>query len=397
MVHRYVDTNFHGKERLKQLVGQVSGVYRRQWADQETRRLIEDGRMTANEADALKASVEQYIGPRLPRTSLDLAVAAELLPQVREEGEVKASASWGLLGTIGLDRWLVPIDDSTRTPFAPYGLSGIMLGASIVFFAFIGFDSISTHAEEARRPQRDVPIGILVSLSLCTVLYILVASVVTGMERYPDIDTGAPIAAAFTHRAAEAGAFASVAGALIAIGGLAGMTSVLLVLFLSQARIFMAMSRDGLLPQIFGTVHPKFCTPHVATIVTGVVICITAAFTPIYKLEEMVNVGTLLAFVMVCAAVLILRVQRPAAHRPFRCPALAIVGPLGILVNLALMLFLPIDTWLRLLIWLGLGLAIYFLYSRSHSLLTRHLLHEVQMPREEKTGTKFDPEEVGGD
>jgi basic amino acid/polyamine antiporter, APA family len=129
--------------------------------------------------------------------------------------------------------------------------------------------------------------------------------------------------------------------------------------------------------------------------VTGVVICLTAALTPILKLEEMVNVGTLLAFVMVCAAVLILRIQRPAAHRPFRCPALMVVGPLGIAVNLALMLFLPIDTWLRLVIWLALGLIIYFFYSRRHSLLTRHLMHEIQLPREEKTGTTFDPEVLG--
>jgi basic amino acid/polyamine antiporter, APA family len=273
-----------------------------------------------------------------------------------------------------------------------------MLGASIVFFAFIGFDSISTHAEEARRPQRDVPIGILVSLSLCTLLYIAVAAIVTGMVPYPQIDTEAPIASAFAHQAAmRESPMLNASAALIAVGGLAGMTSVLLVLFLSQARVFMAMSRDGLLPQVFGTVHPRFRTPHIATILTGVVICITAALTPIYKLEEMVNVGTLMAFVMVCAAVLVLRVQRPAAHRPFRCPALMIVGPLGIVINLVLMLFLPIDTWLRLVIWLGLGLVIYFLYSRRHSLLTQHLMAEVSAPRVEKTGTTFDPEVVGGE
>jgi len=289
----------------------------------------------------------------------------------------------------------VPIDDATRSPFMPYGFSGIMLGASIVFFAFIGFDSISTHAEEARHPQRDVPIGILTSLGLCTVLYIVVAAVATGMAPYPEIDIGAPIAAAFAQKAALQGSLLlRLSAALIAVGGLAGMTSVLLVLFLSQARIFMAMSRDGLLPQVFGTVHPRFRTPHVATIVTGVVICVTAALTPIYKLEEMVNVGTLMAFVIVCAAVWVLRVQRPAAHRPFRCPVLGIVAPLGIVVNFALMLFLPLDTWLRLVIWLVLGLVIYFLYSVWHSHLTRHLLREIQQPRSEPTGTIFDPEVI---
>ena len=224
---------------------------------------------------------------------------------------------------LGLNRWLLPIDDATRSPFMPYGLSGIMLGASIVFFAFIGFDSISTHAEEARNPQRDAPIGILSSLLICTILYIAVAAVVTGMVRYPNIDIKAPIAAAFHDTAAaEKSTSLRWTTGLIAAGGLAGMTSVLLVLFLSQARVFMAMARDGLLPGIFGTVHPRFRTPHIATMVTGAVICLTAALTPIKKLEEMVNVGTLMAFVMVCAAVLILRRQRPDAKRPFRCPAI---------------------------------------------------------------------------
>jgi APA family basic amino acid/polyamine antiporter len=216
------------------------------------------------------------------------------------------------------------------------------------------------------------------------------------MAPYPEIDIGAPIAAAFAQKAALQGSLLlRLSAALIAVGGLAGMTSVLLVLFLSQARIFMAMSRDGLLPQVFGTVHPRFRTPHVATIVTGVVICLTAALTPILKLEEMVNVGTLMAFVMVCGAVLVLRIQRPAVHRPFRCPLLYLIAPLGILVNLALMLFLPLDTWLRLVFWLAVGLAIYFFYSRRHSHLTRHLLREVQTPLDEQTGTTFDRKTVG--
>ena len=278
---------------------------------------------------------------------------------------------------LGLNRWLLPIDDATRTPFTPYGLSGIMLGAAIVFFAFIGFDSISTHAEEAKRPQRDVPIGILTSLLLCTILYMAVAA---GHHRHGSL-SGHQHQSAHRRRLRQPDEdLPGAQAAIIAVGGLAGMTSVLLVLFLSQARIFMAMARDGLLPQVFGKVHPRFRTPHVATIVTGVVICLVAAFTPIYKLEEMVNVGTLMAFVMVCAAVLVLRVQRPDVKRPFRCPLIWVVAPLGMLVNLSLMLFLPIDTWLRLVIWLAIGMAIYFLYSRRHSLLTRHLLHEVQMP-----------------
>jgi APA family basic amino acid/polyamine antiporter len=259
-----------------------------------------------------------------------------------------------------------------------------MLGASIVFFAYIGFDSISTHAEEARNPQRDAPIGILVSLTLCTVLYMAVATVITGMVPYMTIDIRAPIAVAFREKAnAEQSGLLSGATVLVAAGGLAGMTSVLLVLFLSQARIFMAMARDGLLPGIFGMVHPRFRTPHIATMITGVVICLLAALTPIKKLEEMVNVGTLLAFVIVCAAVLILRMQRPDATRPFRCPIIWLVAPLGMLVNVILMLFLPLDTWLRLVIWLLVGFTIYFGYSRWHSHLAKHLLHEIQAPRDD--------------
>ena len=321
-----------------------------------------------SEADAMIASTRTATKADMPGDEADRRAVESLLPAVRAKGEQKAAASWGLLGLMGLNAWLIPIDDAFRSPFAPYGLSGIMLGAAIVFFAYIGFDSISTHAEEARKPHRDVPIGILVSLFLCTALYIIVAAIITGMIPYPKIDVNAPIAVAFAHKAeVEKTLLLRVSTVLVSAGGLAGMTSVLLVLFLSQARIFMAMARDGLLPGVFGTVHPRFRTPHVATLVTGVVICLVAALTPIRKLAEMVNVGTLMAFVIVCAAVLILRIQRPHATRPFRCPIIWLVAPLGMLVNVTLMLFLPLDTWLRLVIWLLIGFVIYFGYSRRHS------------------------------
>jgi hypothetical protein len=216
-----------------------------------------------------------------------------------------------------------------------------------------------------------VPIGILASLILCTILYILLAAVITGMVPYPDIDPKAAIATAFQRRAAhDQSPLLRAAAGLIAVGALAGMTSVLLVTFLSQARIFLAMARDRLLPpSIFAVVHPVFRTPHRATILTGVIVCAVAAFTPIVKLEEMVNIGTLMAFVVVCAAVLIMRVQRPDVPRPFRCPAVYVVAPLGILVNLGMTLFLPWDTWLRLVVWLVVGLLIYFFYSHRHSLV----------------------------
>src|SRR5262249_40268055 len=191
------------------------------------------------------------------------------------------------------------------------------LGASIVFFAFIGFDAISTQAEEAIEPQRNVPIGIIASLLICTVLYMAVSAVITGMEPYPNIDPKAAIATAFDERAKEEGSGVLKASAvLIALGGLAGMTSVLMIGFLGQARIFLAMARDGLMSQrIFGAVHEKFKTPHVSTALTGAIIAVVAAFTPVQDLEKMVNIGTLFAFVIVLIAVMLLRIRRPDAER----------------------------------------------------------------------------------
>lgn len=366
--------------RRHQLERQLAAVYRVSWVKQENQRLVAAGRLTQHEADQSYERIQSKVAKDLPQSEVDYATLQKLLPEVEAAGHKKAVASWGLLGVLGLDRWLVPIDDAVRSPFAPYGISGIMLGAAIVFFAFIGFDSISTHAEEARRPQRDVPIGILVSLILCTLLYIAVSAVITGMVRYPNIDAHAPIAVAFAQKAEELQSpLLRVSTGLIAAGGLAGMTSVLLVLFLSQARVFMAMARDGLLPPIFGRVHPRWRTPHVATIVTGIAISIVAALTPIRKLAEMVNIGTLMAFVIVCAAVMIIRVRRPDAQRPFRCPWLFVIAPLGIVVNLTLMLFLPVDTWLRLVVWLAIGFVLYFTYSRQHSRLGQHLLRELTL------------------
>jgi APA family basic amino acid/polyamine antiporter len=285
------------------------------------------------------------------------------------------TAKWGLLSVLGLHHRLEPLDDSARSPFMPYGLSGIMVGAALVFFAYIGFDAISTHSEEARRPQRDVPFGIIASLLICTVLYLGVSAVLTGIQPYYEIDPEAGVAVAFQKLAEQRSSWAlSVSAGLIAAGALAGITSVILITFLSQARIFLAIARDGLLPtSIFGAVHPRFRTPHVSTILVGAMLCVVTAFTPIDVLFEMVNIGTLLAFTIVCAAVLILRVRRPEAPRPFRTPLLYVVGPLGIFVNLLMMLFLPLDTWLRLVGWLVLGLVIYAFYGRRHSTIGQQL------------------------
>jgi APA family basic amino acid/polyamine antiporter len=316
---------------------------------------------------------------RLPQNSKDREAVDVILAHAQEKAQEKEAESWGLLGWLGLNNRLIPLDNATRSNFTPYGVSGIMLGAALVFFAFIGFDSISTHAEEAIRPSRDVPIGILASLFVCTILYILVAAVITGMEPYPLINPKAAIAAAFDERSKMEGGSSALkwSAGLIAAGGLAGMTSVLLITFLSQARIFLAMARDGLLPQrIFGAVHERFRTPHISTMLTGGIICVVAAFTPIEKLEKLVNIGTLFAFVVVCGAVLILRVKRPDAHRPFRCPALFVVAPLGILVNLTMMLFLPVPTWERLVYWLLAGLVIYFAFGVWNSVIGKRMRAE---------------------
>jgi APA family basic amino acid/polyamine antiporter len=293
-----------------------------------------------------------------------------------------AYAKWGMISLLGLDRWLEPLDDRTRSPFIPFGVSGIMVAAAAVFFAYIGFDAISTHAEEAKQPQRDVPFGILASLAVCTILYFGVSAVITGMEPYPKIDEEAAVAVAFRRLAEREDSLALRAAAgLIAGGALAGITSVILITFLSQARIFLAIARDGLLPHgIFGAVHPRFRTPHVSTILVGTILVILSAVTSVEMLFNMVNIGTLLAFIIVCAAVLLLRIRRPEAARPFRCPAIFVVAPLGIVVNLSMMLFLPLSTWWRLVIWLILGLIIYFAYGMRHSSLRRELLSGANAP-----------------
>jgi APA family basic amino acid/polyamine antiporter len=203
--------------------------------------------------------------------------------------------------------------------------------------------------------------------------------VITGMEPYFQIDVKAAIAAAFRKQADLKGSgMLRLSSLLIATGALAGLTSVLLVTFLSQARIFLAMARDKLLPpSIFGAVHPRFKTPHISTALTGAVIVATAAFTPISDLEKMVNIGTLFAFVIVCLTVLILRIQNPNMPRPFRCPLVFLVAPLGVLVNVAMMLFLPVSTWLRLMIWMAVGLVFYFAYGYRHSILGKELVEQI--------------------
>jgi len=264
------------------------------------------------------------------------------------------------------------INPQNWTPFLPYGWTGVFSGAAIIFFAYIGFDSVSTHAEEARNPKRDVPIGIISSLAVCTVLYIVVAAVITGMVPYPEIAINAPIADAFQRFGLK------LATVVITVGALTGITSVLLVMLLSQPRVFLAMARDGLLSEkFFGAVHPRFRTPHKATILTGAFCAVASSLFPLEGLSHMVNIGTLFAFVVVCGSVWLMRRLNPEAERPFRAPAVWLVAPAGILMCLILMGSLPLETWLRLFVWLAVGLLIYVFYSRHHSHLGRALRGEI--------------------
>jgi basic amino acid/polyamine antiporter, APA family len=246
--------------------------------------------------------------------------------------------------------------------FAPSGTKGILTGAGYIFFAYIGFDAVSTTAQECKKPQRDLPIGIMASLLICTVLYILVAGVLTGMVRWQDVNIEAPIAEAFLDRGL------ALASHVVTLGALAGLTSVMLVMLLGQTRVLYAMANDGLLPKkFFGAVHPKFRTPYKNTILVGLLAAIVGSITPIQIIGNMVNIGTLLAFVIVSIAVLVLRRTNPEQPRPFRTPWVPLVPILGILINGLMMYSLGWQNWARLIIWLVIGLVVYFTYSRFHS------------------------------
>lgn len=284
------------------------------------------------------------------------------------------------------------IDPANWEPFAPYGWTGIsffgipvhgqtnaggepvgmLAGAAIIFFAYIGFDSVSTHAEEAKNPQRDVPIGIIASLIICTILYIAVVAVLTGMVPYSEIHKDAGVSSAFHHAGLPWAEF------IISAAGVAGITSVLLVMMLSAPRVFLAMARDGLVPKkFFADVHPRFKTPWKSTIAIGIFVALLAGLLPIDALLHLTNIGTLFAFVIVCTAVLLMRRISPNTPRPFRCPLVPIIPLLGIGTCLVLMLSLPAANWWRLFAWLVLGLVIYAFYGRFNSTLGKELVEEL--------------------
>jgi len=262
------------------------------------------------------------------------------------------------------------INPANHTPFIPpntgtfgeFGYSGIVRAAGVIFFAYIGFDAVSTAAQEAKNPQKDMPIGIIGSLAVCTVLYVVFAYVMTGLENYTHFKgNAAPVALAIAATPYQA------LGVAVNFAIICGYTSVILVMLLGQSRVFYSMSRDRLLPPAFSAIHPKFRTPWRSNMVFMVFVSLFSAFVPISVVGEMTSIGTLLAFVIVCIAVLIMRKTQPDVKRPFRTPWVPVVPVLGVLVNLGLMLGLGMDNWLRLVIWMAIGLCVYFGYSRKHS------------------------------
>jgi APA family basic amino acid/polyamine antiporter len=257
---------------------------------------------------------------------------------------------------------LTPFIPPNTGSFGEYGWSGVLRGAAVIFFAYIGFDAVSTAAQEAKRPQRDLPIAILTSLGICTVLYIAVAIVLLGIVPYTRLNVADPLAVGIDATGL------TWLSPVIKVSALFGLFSTMLVQLLGQTRIFYAMSRDGLLPPLFGRVHPRFRTPHVSTALTGVVVAVAAGLLPITVLGQLVSMGTLLAFVLACIGVLILRRTHPDLPRPFRTPGMPWVPLLGAATCLLQMIGLPLATWERLIIWLALGLAVYFLYSRRSAL-----------------------------
>jgi APA family basic amino acid/polyamine antiporter len=339
------------------------------WAVSDSKtseRIISEGgeALSNYSSTTLPVIAGHHISVNLPAVLIVAAVTALLIYGIRESARtnntiviIKVSV---VIFVIAFGAFL--IHPTNWHPFVPTGLGGVMSGAAIVFFAFIGFDAVSTTAEETRNPQRDMPIGIIASLIICTILYVLMAAVITGMRKYT---------AYFGDPAAVATAFAgySWAQALISAGALAGITSVLLVFQLGQPRIFMAMARDGLLPQYFARIHPRFRTPHITTIWTGIFVGGVAAVVDIGSLADLTNIGTLFAFILVCLGVIILRRTEASRPRPFRVPLSPVFPILGVFFCLVLMFSLPLETWIRFFVWLGIGLLIYFLYGVGHSKL----------------------------
>jgi basic amino acid/polyamine antiporter, APA family len=321
----------------------------------------------------------------LPAVLITVAVTALLIVGVSESATVNAVIvviKVGIVlvvigaGALFIDpaNWHPFIPENTGT-FGEYGWSGILRGAGVIFFAYIGFDAVSTSAQEARDPQRDMPRGILGSLAICTVLFVLVSAVMVGIVPYKQmLNQPAPLVIAIEAAAGRAAgtAWAPLMNALsilLTLGAIAALSSVMVVMMLAQPRIFLAMAKDGLMPRWAGVIHPRFKTPHISTIVTGVVVAIAAGLTPIATLGTLVSIGTLMAFVIVSIGVIVLRRTRPDLPRPFRMPMATLLAPLSALVAFVLMLGLPWATWERLILWMAIGIAFYFVYGYRRSRL----------------------------
>jgi APA family basic amino acid/polyamine antiporter len=304
----------------------------------------------------------------LPAVLIVLVITALLVIGVRESARFNAAmvaiklAAILFFIVVGINY----VEPANWTPFTPYGVQGIAAAAAVVFFAYIGFDAVSTTAEEAKNPSRDLPIGIIASLIICTTLYLAVAGILSGIIPVVDYRNDAQFLNAPVGYALAVINMDWAAG-LVSAGAVAGITSVLLVMLMSQPRIFFSMSRDNLLPAGVSKVHPRYRTPYITTIITGCVVAVVAGFTPIQILGEMTSIGTLFAFVIVCAAVLVLRRQRPDAPRPFKVPFGPVFPMLGVLSCVYLMVNLTVMTWVRFLVWLDLGMLIYWFYGRTHS------------------------------
>ena len=324
---------------------------------------------------------ESLAGPpgafNLPASLIVLVVAGLLVIGIKQSADTNTLlvAIKSIVLVVFVVAGAAYVKRANLTPFIPpntgefghFGWSGVLRGAGVMFFAYIGFDAVSTAAQEAKNPSRDMPIGILGSLAICTVIYIFVATVLLGIVPYAQLNVADPLAVGIDATGI------TWLSPVIKIAALFGLFSTMLVLLLAQTRIFYSMSRDGLLPPFFGVVHPRFRTPHLSTMMTGVVIAIAAGLTPIAVLGQLVSIGTLLAFVLVCFGVIILRKTAPDVPRPFRTPWVPVVPILGAVICLAQMAGLPMATWERLVIWLAIGLVVYFAYSRRSSRLSsRH-------------------------
>ncbi len=291
-------------------------------------------------------------------------------PQLRQAGINPATLPHAR-GWLDLPAYVVIASAANWHPFIPpnqgqfgqFGWSGIARGAGVIFFAYIGFDAVSTAAQEARNPKRDMPIGILGSLAICTVLYVALGGMLTGVKNYAELNTAAPVALGIQATGVRWGSV------VVMLGTFAGLTTTMLVMLMGQSRVFYSMSRDGLLPEWAGRVHPRFRTPWISSILVGFCVALFASLLPINVLSQLTSIGTLLAFVIVSAGVWILRVRRPDLPRPFKAPLVPFVPIMGMGISLLLMLSLPFSTWLRLMVWLAIGMAIYFAYSRKHSVV----------------------------